>query len=101
MTQHQKNTDDMNITSNPSYTYDPFDRNIVGPRSCEYCHAPTTLQCKDDCSRPKLYFERKKPPFDNENSNFLDMNNHQVSIYRRSNGSLLDGGFGNHDWNQS
>ena len=60
--------DNMNIVTNSSHSYDPFDRNIVGPRSCEYCSAPTTLHCAKDCPRPKLFFMRKKPPFENEST---------------------------------
>ncbi len=58
-------------------SFDPFNRNIIGPRSCEYCGAPTTLQCIRDCDhphshphakcqRPSLFFERKQPPFEDE-----------------------------------
>lgn len=44
---------------------DPFDRNIIGPKSCEYCHAPSTLECDPNtCERPPLYFLKKRPPFE-------------------------------------
>lgn len=45
--------------------YDPFNRNIVGPKSCEFCHASSTLRCHGDCERPKLFFMKKRPPFEN------------------------------------
>jgi len=46
--------------------YDPFNRNIVGPITCEYCHAESTLKCHtNECNRPQLFFKRKKPPFEN------------------------------------
>lgn len=44
--------------------HDPFNPNIVGPKSCEYCHAETTLECDPKtCDRPKLFFSKKEPPF--------------------------------------
>ena len=44
---------------------DPFNPNMVGPKCCEYCKADTTLECDPDkCDRPKLYFLKKRPPFD-------------------------------------
>lgn len=44
---------------------DPFNPNMVGPKCCEYCKAATTLECDPDkCDRPKLYFLKKRPPFD-------------------------------------
>lgn len=35
------------------------------PQSCEYCGSPNIDLCKDnsDCTRPKSYFPRGKPPF--------------------------------------
>jgi len=46
-------------------TEDPFNPDIVGPKNCEYCKAGTTLECDPDkCDRPKLYFLKKRPPFD-------------------------------------
>jgi hypothetical protein len=45
---------------------EPYNPNIVGPKSCEYCGAKTTLDCDPkSCERPKLYFIKKKPPFEN------------------------------------
>jgi hypothetical protein len=45
---------------------DPFNRNIVGPSSCEYCNAKSTLECDTKtCDRPQLYFLKKRPPFEN------------------------------------
>jgi hypothetical protein len=42
-----------------------FNPNIVGPKSCEYCKASTTLQCDPKtCDRPPLYFLKKKPAFE-------------------------------------
>jgi len=44
---------------------DPFNPNMVGPKHCEYCKAATTLECDPHkCDRPKLFFSKKKPPFD-------------------------------------
>jgi|EP00979_Chaetoceros_neogracilis_P007830 hypothetical protein len=44
---------------------DPFNPDIVGPKCCEYCNARTTLECDPDkCDRPKLYFVKKRPPFE-------------------------------------
>ena len=43
-----------------------YNPNIVGPKSCEYCKARTTLECDSKtCDRPKLYFLKKQPPFEN------------------------------------
>ena len=72
MTTDNNNNNNDIICNTPSYTYDPFDRNIVGPRSCEYCHASTTAQCTTDCPRPKLFFQRKRPPFVNARSIYDD-----------------------------
>jgi len=33
------------------------------PTSCEYCQATSTAECPVFCSRPKLYFQKKRPPF--------------------------------------
>jgi hypothetical protein len=45
---------------------EPYNPNIVGPKSCEYCRAKSTLDCDPrNCERPKLYFIKKKPPFEN------------------------------------
>ena len=33
------------------------------PLSCEYCGAETTVDCKSDCERPKLFFRKQRPPF--------------------------------------
>lgn len=45
---------------------EPYNPNVVGPKSCEYCKAKTTLDCDPvSCDRPKLYFIKKKPPFEN------------------------------------
>ena len=35
------------------------------PRTCEYCGSPNIDLCKDnaECTRPKSYFPRSKPPF--------------------------------------
>ena len=42
-----------------------FNPNIVGPKCCEYCKAPTTLQCDPKtCDRPPLFFLKKKPAFE-------------------------------------
>lgn len=35
----------------------------VVPRFCEYCGAEDIDDCGDDCKRPKLYFQKKRPPF--------------------------------------
>lgn len=65
-----------------SNNIDPFNRDMIGPRSCEYCGSSSTRIChssdetvvvKDQqigqdipkCTRPKLYFMKKRPPFDN------------------------------------
>lgn len=43
-----------------------YNPNIVGPKSCEYCKAKTTLECNPKvCDRPILYFLKKRPPFEN------------------------------------
>ena len=46
------------------YDYDPCNRSLLGPRSCEYCKAETTLKCAWDCERPKLFSLKKRPPFE-------------------------------------
>jgi len=33
------------------------------PTECEYCHAKSTRRCPAHCSRPKLYLQKKRPPF--------------------------------------
>lgn len=45
---------------------EPVNRNIVGPRSCEFCHAWSTLHCDIDCERPKLFLLKRRPPFKNK-----------------------------------
>lgn len=35
----------------------------VLPTFCEYCKSPNTRQCPPHCERPKLYFQKKRPPF--------------------------------------
>ncbi len=49
----------------PNDFSDPcFNPNIVGPKSCEYCKASTTLECDPKtCDRPPLYFLKKRPAF--------------------------------------
>mmetsp|Transcript_3714 Transcript_3714/g.5084 ORF Transcript_3714/g.5084 Transcript_3714/m.5084 type:complete len:278 (-) Transcript_3714:2-835(-) len=44
--------------------YDPFDRDIVGPKSCEFCDAPSLTLCKSTCERPKTFLQKKRPPFE-------------------------------------
>ena len=48
----------------PETDHDPFNRDMVGPRSCEYCGESSTLNCGNDCDRPKLFFLKKRPPFE-------------------------------------
>ena len=114
--QEDNNFHNNEICQNDSYTHDPFDRNIVGPRSCEYCNARTTLQCTKDCPRPKLFFLRKKPPFENQRNDFesdglnLFQSNSGSSSghgrrhnhhHHRGNSLLLGDSTrtGSHDWN--
>jgi hypothetical protein len=63
-----------------SNNIDPFNHDMVGPRSCEYCGSSSTRSCNSlvdtmdkqtgllipKCTRPKLYFMKKRPPFDND-----------------------------------
>eukprot|EP00551_Chaetoceros_affinis_P016103 CAMPEP_0203713272 /NCGR_PEP_ID=MMETSP0091-20130426/70476_1 /ASSEMBLY_ACC=CAM_ASM_001089 /TAXON_ID=426623 /ORGANISM="Chaetoceros affinis, Strain CCMP159" /LENGTH=185 /DNA_ID=CAMNT_0050591287 /DNA_START=92 /DNA_END=649 /DNA_ORIENTATION=- len=65
--------DDVIIKSTSSIEFDPFNRNIVGPRSCEYCGAKTTIDCDPDkCHRPQLFFGKKEPPFSLENDYYYN-----------------------------
>ena len=43
----------------------PPGRFDLGPGSCEYCGSDSTERCQNDgsCSRPRLYFLKKRPPF--------------------------------------
>ena len=74
--QHGNNIKPSLSSSSAAY-YDPFNRDIVGPRSCEYCKTSSTIDCCDQCKRPKLYFSRKEKIFDNgQNNNFHEYNHH-------------------------
>jgi hypothetical protein len=69
-----------NVEPMHSNNIDPFNHDMVGPKSCEYCGSSSTRSCdpfdtKIDkqtgqllpvCTRPKLYFLKKRPPFDND-----------------------------------
>mmetsp|Transcript_40966 Transcript_40966/g.98791 ORF Transcript_40966/g.98791 Transcript_40966/m.98791 type:complete len:244 (-) Transcript_40966:146-877(-) len=33
------------------------------PKECEYCGAASTKFCPNHCTRPKSFFQRKRPPF--------------------------------------
>lgn len=35
----------------------------VVPTFCEYCQAPHISKCTTTCERPKLFFQKKRPPF--------------------------------------
>jgi hypothetical protein len=49
---------------------DGLDQNIVGPRICEYCKAEDTTKCKESCERPKMYFIKRRPPFENSTDGY-------------------------------
>jgi len=35
----------------------------VVPTFCEYCNVESTKLCADTCTRPKLFFQKKRPMF--------------------------------------
>jgi hypothetical protein len=39
---------------------------FVVPQYCEYCGASHTRLCPPSCQRPKLFFQKKRPPFCNQ-----------------------------------
>jgi hypothetical protein len=41
----------------------PLPGAYVLPKFCEYCQASCTTKCPPHCTRPKLYFQKKRPPF--------------------------------------
>jgi hypothetical protein len=41
----------------------PLPGAYVLPKFCEYCQASSTTNCPPHCTRPKLYFQKKRPPF--------------------------------------
>jgi hypothetical protein len=49
---------------------DGLGQNIVGPRMCEYCNAKDTKECQESCERPKLYFIKRRPPFENSKEGY-------------------------------
>jgi hypothetical protein len=44
----------------------------VVPTFCEYCQAENTSECKGNCQRPKLYLQKKRPPFSKPNRALWD-----------------------------
>ena len=50
------------LSADPAEIENPM---YMVPTSCEYCGAKETSQCSSNpsCSRPKLYFQKKRPPF--------------------------------------
>ncbi|CAB9514533.1 expressed unknown protein [Seminavis robusta] len=42
------------------------------PRGCEYCGATHTADCPKTCSRPRLYFQKKRPPFAKRDASLWD-----------------------------
>lgn len=47
------------------YSHPPPGAYII-PTTCEYCKAEHVLDCTHDCQRPKLFFRKKRPPFDSD-----------------------------------
>lgn len=41
-------------------------------RFCEYCGSEDTKLCTSNCTRPKLFFQKKRPPFEKPNANIWD-----------------------------
>jgi len=62
------------------YDYDPCNRSLLGPRSCEYCKAETTLKCAWDCERPKLFSLKKRPPFESRDG-WDPVTEYQIDAY--------------------
>ncbi|KAL7581552.1 hypothetical protein ACA910_022115 [Epithemia clementina (nom. ined.)] len=47
----------------------------VLPTFCEYCKAPNRSSCPTHCERPKLYFQKKRPPFRKLDPNYWNPQN--------------------------
>lgn len=58
------NDSPQSFEKNQRQRFDPLNPNIIGPRQCEYCRAESTLDCEPTCERPRLYFLKRKPPFE-------------------------------------
>lgn len=44
---------------------DALNQHIVGPIACEYCKNSDTSKCDESCERPKLFFIKRRSPFEN------------------------------------
>lgn len=52
----------------------------VLPKDCEYCHAKSTAECSPFCVRPKLYFQKKRPPFTKPDDEKWDSQNDHAKV---------------------
>lgn len=57
--EHDSN-DDMGVEVLPAGAY-------IMQRYCEYCGSDDTRHCLDTCKRPKLFFQKKRSPFEKPN----------------------------------
>jgi hypothetical protein len=57
--EHNNSTEEGGTTVMPM----PASTFYVVPAACEYCYAAHTSQCGKDCQRPRLYFQKRRPPF--------------------------------------
>ncbi|GAX28788.1 hypothetical protein FisN_25Lh155 [Fistulifera solaris] len=56
------------------------------PKDCEYCGATQTKDCDPQtCTRPVLYFQKKRPPFCKPESSKWDPTNDHAIVERRRN----------------
>lgn len=79
-------TSDQPMTSLPPGAYSM-------PNHCEYC---SQRPCAPNCRRPTFYFQKKRPPFDNNNENWEENGHPKVPQQRPSSpaSSLFSGLFG-------
>ncbi|KAL3944575.1 MAG: hypothetical protein SGBAC_001341 [Bacillariaceae sp.] len=59
--------DFLTIFQDNADSFDGAEHAVAGfyhiPKECEYCGAASMKFCPDHCSRPKSFFQRKRPPF--------------------------------------
>lgn len=65
------------------FSGDILHQHIVGPVACEYCKSSDTSKCDESCERPKLFFLKRRPPFENSKEGYSksgeyleDLSNH-------------------------